>query len=90
MVELVSTELDIPIESITRKSRKSEIIEARQFVYKLCVIKGMYPYHVSQQANKTSPTIMHNLAQFEGYYEFDKEYRNKFDLIKEQINGNTN
>lgn len=88
MVELVSNELDIPIEAITSKRRKAEIIEARQFVYKLCVLKGMLTYHVSQQAKKTGPTILHNLTQFEGHYEFDKEYRNKFDLIKEQINGN--
>ena len=75
---IVFAYFDVPLEKIKVKSRKAELIRAKQFT----------TYFLRREVNKTSlseigkifdldhATILHSINKIKGVIEVDKEYRN--------------
>ncbi len=68
--------------NISSKSRKKEIVEARNIYFSICFHRiGMGPTRISKTLNKNHGTVINSLRKTDQWYEFDCDFRKKYDDI---------
>ena len=71
-------------EDINKKTRKREIIHLRTMAYKIMMKEQCLPSHIAKAFGLTHATVLHHLKDFEFLYEFDKEFKLRYDSIEQK------
>jgi hypothetical protein len=69
-------------EDINQKTRRREIVHLRSVAYKIMAKEQCLPSHIATVFGITHATVLHHLKDFEFLYEFDKNFRMRYDSIE--------
>lgn len=82
---------NIPQIDILKRTKKSEIIEARRYGIALCIERGIKPQHIAREIRYDHATIGHHRDLFYKFCDTEKGYHNTYmgleEYVLEKLNG---
>ncbi len=69
-------------EDINKRTRKREVVYLRTMAYKIMTKEQCMPSHIAKVFKQNHATVLHHLKDFEFLYEFDKNFRMRYDSIE--------
>lgn len=88
VLNLVTTETEIPKELILSKSRTAEVVDARHLAIKLLHTKDIYPKRIAEVFGMSPRTVHYIITQFDTRIQANKSLRNNFAKIAKQLGNN--
>lgn len=78
ILEIVAEELDVPKESILSKSRRAEIVDARNTAAKLLYRCDVYPSRIAEVFGLSTRNIQYIITAFDARIQTNRSLRNSF------------
>lgn len=88
VLNLVTTETEIPKELILSKSRTAEVVDARHLAIRLLHSKDIYPTRIAEIFNLSPRTIHYIITTFDTRLQANKTLCNNFAKIAKQLSNN--
>lgn len=86
VIEIVSSECNIPMEDLFSRTRKKEVVYPRQLAQTILVKRGYSEKHVATIFGQHRTTIYNSVASIAGWEVSSKEKRHQIAEISEMIN----
>lgn len=85
VIETVSIETDVPVESIMSKCRESEVVDARHICIKLLHKEGIYISRIAKLLRMTPRNVQYVIANFDDRITFNRIMRNNYERVKKRL-----
>jgi len=83
--KLVSKHFNISPGNIFRRVRNPNVIEARRFGVAICTYLTLKPQTISDAIGFDRTNIIYHRNKFDGIYEVDIKYREKYERVKDAV-----
>lgn len=85
IIEIVSTETDVPREMIVSKSRENEVVDARHICVNILWRKGIYISRIAELMRMTPRNVQYVISEFEDRIAFNRPMRNNYERILKKL-----
>lgn len=87
LLEKCSEFFNIPKSILLKKTRKADVIQARQFFYHtMRTTTNLSFYKIGRFFGQSHCNVINSNKKFKQYYEFDKQYKRKYDEFEQFLN----
>lgn len=85
VLEVVSSETDVPPAKIMSRYGESEVVDARWICVKIMREYGYYPYKIAELLNLTPRYIQYILSDFNDRLITNKMMRNDYERVRKRL-----